>query len=186
MRMLPSETLRQYFECYWQLFNEIPGIDEYWAGRSFKNGLESGSKILDELAIPPLSIAIPQLSAPISTPQSQPKKHINNIKEGKKRPPKEHNYVAKSTVFKEPIWSFLKEIMRQQWFEWLAGKLGTNTGQPDQNLRKKCSYHNELGHYTTACAPFKALLERLASQGHLDQYIDPAKTPARQPNTIPN
>ncbi|XP_058189636.1 uncharacterized protein LOC131307239 [Rhododendron vialii] len=48
MRKLPSETLRQYTELYWQLFNKIPGIDEYWAVRTFKNGLEINSKILDE------------------------------------------------------------------------------------------------------------------------------------------
>ncbi|XP_058189245.1 uncharacterized protein LOC131306833 [Rhododendron vialii] len=76
--------------------------------------------------------------------------------------------------------------MRQPWFEWPTGKLGTDTGQPDQNPRKKCSYHNELGHYTTACAPYKALLERLAAQGHLDHYIDQTKTPTRPPAGNPN
>ncbi|XP_058185836.1 uncharacterized protein LOC131303063 [Rhododendron vialii] len=76
--------------------------------------------------------------------------------------------------------------MRQPWFEWPQGKLGTDNGQADQNPRKKCSYHNELGHYTTACAPYKALLERLVAQGHLDQYIDRSKTPARQTNPNPN
>ncbi|XP_058216790.1 uncharacterized protein LOC131327660 [Rhododendron vialii] len=87
---------------------------------------------------------------PIPTPQPQPNKHVNNIKD--------------------------------------VGKLGTDTGKPDQNPRKKCTYHNELGHYTTACAPYKTLLERLAAQGHLDQYIDRAKMPARQPtgNLNPN
>ncbi|XP_058216814.1 uncharacterized protein LOC131327687 [Rhododendron vialii] len=65
-------------------------------------------------------------------------------------------------------------------------KLGTNTGQEDQNPRKKCLYHNELGHYTTACASYKALLERLAAQGHLDQYNDRTKTPTRQPAGNPN
>ncbi|XP_058216759.1 uncharacterized protein LOC131327629 [Rhododendron vialii] len=76
--------------------------------------------------------------------------------------------------------------MRQPWFEWPQGKLGTDNGQADQNPRKKCSYHNELGHYTTACAPYKALLERLVAQGHLDQYIDRSKMPARQTNPNPN
>lgn len=51
MRKCPNETLREYADRYWQLFDEIPGVDEYWATRSFKNGLESDSKILDELAI---------------------------------------------------------------------------------------------------------------------------------------
>ncbi|XP_058192074.1 uncharacterized protein LOC131309460 [Rhododendron vialii] len=76
--------------------------------------------------------------------------------------------------------------MRQPWFEWPQGKLSTDNGQTDQNPRKKCSYHNELGHYTTACAPYKALLERLVAQGHLDQHIDRAKTPARPPVGNPN
>ncbi|XP_058217537.1 uncharacterized protein LOC131328637 [Rhododendron vialii] len=76
--------------------------------------------------------------------------------------------------------------MRQLWFEWPIGKLGTDTGQADQNPRKKCSYHDELGHYTTACAPYKALLERLAAQSHLDQYIDQTKTPPHPPAGNPN
>lgn len=53
MRKLLTETLRQYSKRYWKLFNEILGIDEYWAAHSFKNGLESSSKILDEQAIHP-------------------------------------------------------------------------------------------------------------------------------------
>ncbi|XP_058211600.1 uncharacterized protein LOC131323774 [Rhododendron vialii] len=194
MQKLPSETLRQYAERYWQLFNEIPGIDEYWAIRTFKNGLEINSKILDQLAIRPphgmgelmriverfcaleefyadraaqgltnSTTITPQLTAPVATQQPQPKKLVHNIKEGKKRQLKVHDYVAKTTYFKEPIWSFLKKIMRQPWFEWPTGKLGTDTGQVDQNPRKKCSYHNELSHYTTACAPYKALLEHLAA-----------------------
>ncbi|KAI8529998.1 hypothetical protein RHMOL_Rhmol11G0019900 [Rhododendron molle] len=221
MRKLPSETLRQYAEHYWQLFNEILDIDEYCAARTFKKGLETGSKILDELAICPPhgmgelmhvvecfcalkefyadraaqgmpklycnpALCHPQLPAPVIAQQPQTKKYLNNIKEGKKRQPKVHDYVAETTYFKEPIWSFLKEIMRQPWFEWPTGKLGTDTGQPDQNPRKKCSYHNELGHYMTACAPYKALLERLATQDHLDQYIDQTKTLARQPIGNPN
>ncbi|XP_058202930.1 uncharacterized protein LOC131317392 [Rhododendron vialii] len=221
MRKLPSETLRQYAERYWQLFNKIPGIDEYWAARTFKNGLEICSKILDELAIRPphdmgelmhiverfcalekfytdraaqgltnsttsFPTVTPQLPAPVTTQQPYPKKLVHNIKEGKKRQPKVHDYVAETTYFKELIWCFLKEIMRQPWFEWPTGKLDTNTGQADQNPRKKCSYHNELGHYTTACAPYKALLGCLAAQGHLDQYIDQTKTPIRPPAGNPN
>ncbi|KAI8560031.1 hypothetical protein RHMOL_Rhmol04G0223300 [Rhododendron molle] len=26
---------------YWQMFNEIPGVDQYWVAHLFKNGLES-------------------------------------------------------------------------------------------------------------------------------------------------
>lgn len=42
MRKRPSEMLRQYADRYWKMFNEIPRVDQYWAARLFKNGLESG------------------------------------------------------------------------------------------------------------------------------------------------
>lgn len=51
MKKRPGETLRKYAEHYWQLFNEILGVDQYWVARNFKNGLKTGSKILDELTI---------------------------------------------------------------------------------------------------------------------------------------
>lgn len=53
MKKYPTETLRQYSDRYWQLFNEIPGVDPDWAANMFKNGLETGSALLLELAIRP-------------------------------------------------------------------------------------------------------------------------------------
>ncbi|XP_058189370.1 uncharacterized protein LOC131306956 [Rhododendron vialii] len=132
-------------------------LEEFYADRTAQRLTNSTTS---------LPTITPQLPAPVTTHQPQPKKLVHNIKEGKK--------------------CQLKEIMRQLWFEWPTGKLGTDTGQPDQNPRKKCSCHNELGHYTTAYAPYKELLERLAPQGHLDQYIIRTKTPTRPPAGNPN
>lgn len=53
MKKYPTETLCQYSDRYWQLFNEIPGVDPNWAADMFKNGLETGSALLLELAIRP-------------------------------------------------------------------------------------------------------------------------------------
>ncbi|XP_058208275.1 uncharacterized protein LOC131321296 [Rhododendron vialii] len=218
MRKRPGETLRKYAERYWQLFNEIPGVDQNWAARNFKNGLETGSKILDELAIraphgmnelmrtveqfcsyeeflaerelqggqnsivpQSLHVPTPQIAPPKPMVAVQPKKQVNTVKVADKKGPKAHDYIAETTVFKEPIYFLLRTIEREPFFVWLnPPKLNTEEG--NNNNRKRCSYHNELGHYTMACAPYKALLENLAAQGLLDNHIDWTKTPRRQLN----
>lgn len=40
-----------------------------------------------------------------------------------------------------------------------------------------CSFHDEQGHYTTACQPFKLYLEELVKQGRMDRWIDRTKSP---------
>lgn len=80
-------------------------------------------------------------------------------------------------VFTEPIYVLMRTIQRLPFFRWPEGKLGTDTRDLKQDPRKKCSYHDELGHYTTACPTYKAFLEQMVTQGHLNQWIDRAKTP---------
>lgn len=96
--------------------------------------------------------------------------------------------MAETTVFKHPNHVVLRTIMSEPYFCWPKGRLDTNTGLPDQNPKKRCSFHNELGQYTTTCGPFKAYLEQLVTQGHMDQYIDPARQPvaATGPNLTSN
>ncbi|XP_058181264.1 uncharacterized protein LOC131299701 [Rhododendron vialii] len=179
MRKLPNKTLRQYAELYWQLFNEIPGIDEYWAARTFKNGLETGSKILDELAIrPPHGMG--ELMRVVERFCALEEFYVDRAAPG--IPSLTASFTSAATQQPAPAITQHLEPKKQ----WPQGKLGMDNGQADQNPRKKCSYHNELGHYTMACAPYKVLLERLVAQDHLDQYIDRSKTPARQTNPNPN
>ncbi|XP_058202627.1 uncharacterized protein LOC131317063 [Rhododendron vialii] len=188
------------------------------AARNFKNGLETGSKILDELAIraphgmnelmrtveqfysyeeflaerelqggqnstapQSLHIPTPQIAPPKPVVAVQPKKQVNTVKMADKKGPKAHDYIAEITIFKEPIYFFLPTLEREPFFVW-PNPPKLNTEEGNNNSRKRCSYHNELGHYTTACAPYKALLENLAAQGLLDDHIDWTKTPSRQPN----
>ncbi|XP_058198427.1 uncharacterized protein LOC131313949 [Rhododendron vialii] len=98
-----------------------------------------------------------------------------------KKGPKAHDYIAETTIFKEPIYFLLLTLEREPFFVW-PNPPKLNTEEGNNNSRKRCSYHNELGHYTTACAPYKALLENLAEQGLLDDHIDWTKMPRRQPN----
>ncbi|XP_058180075.1 uncharacterized protein LOC131298613 [Rhododendron vialii] len=141
MRKLKNETLRQYAERYWQLFNEISGIDEYWATRTFKNGLETGSKILDELAIRP--------------------------------PPRMGELMRVVERF-----CALEEFYADRAAQGIPSLTASFTSAATQLPAPAITQHLQ---------PKKqALLERLAAQGHLDQYIDRAKTPARQTNPNPN
>ncbi|XP_058220674.1 uncharacterized protein LOC131330925 [Rhododendron vialii] len=186
--------------------------------RNFKNGLEIGSKILDELAIwaphgmnelmrtveqfcsyeeflakrelqggqtptipQSLHIPTPQIPAPKPVVASQPKKQVNTLKVANKKTPKAHDYITETTVFKELIYFLLRTLEQKPFFVWPnPPKLNTEVG--NDNSRKRCSYDNELGHYTTACALYKALLENLVAQGLLNDHIDWTKMPRKQPN----
>ena len=53
LRKRPEETLRQYADRYWELFNEINNCDQKVATSSFNLGLESESPILQELMLHP-------------------------------------------------------------------------------------------------------------------------------------
>ena len=53
LRKRPDETLRQYADRYWELFNEINNCDQKIDTSSFKLGLESESPILQELMLHP-------------------------------------------------------------------------------------------------------------------------------------
>ncbi|KAG5528675.1 hypothetical protein RHGRI_029373 [Rhododendron griersonianum] len=83
------------------------------------------------------------------------------------------------TYFKEPIFRILRECGRLPGFQWPTGaaeKLGTADGR-EPNQRVYCSFHNEQGHYTTACQPYKVYLEELVQQGRMDRWIDRNKSP---------
>uniref|UniRef100_A0A2N9F3W1 Uncharacterized protein n=1 Tax=Fagus sylvatica TaxID=28930 RepID=A0A2N9F3W1_FAGSY len=84
------------------------------------------------------------------------------------------NFVAPTfwafeTVFKEPIYKVMEKIKREPFFVWPPKMIG-NPALKDGNLY--CSYHRERGHMTENCHLLKVHLEKLASAGHLDQYIN--------------
>lgn len=47
-----------------------------------------------------------------------------------------------------------------------------------------CTYHDEAGHYTTRCAPFKKHFEELPASGHLNQWIDTRHTQFPRPPPV--
>ncbi|KAI8538006.1 hypothetical protein RHMOL_Rhmol09G0067000 [Rhododendron molle] len=104
---------------------------------------------------------------------------VNNIKSGGRRASKEHDFIAEMTVFTEPIYVLLRTIQRKPFFCWPEGNLGTDNGGQNRDPKKQCLYHDEFGHYSTTCQPYKTFLEQLVAQ---DQWIDRAKTLYRNPN----
>ncbi|XP_058223146.1 uncharacterized protein LOC131332855 [Rhododendron vialii] len=119
-------------------------------------------------------------SAAASAPTlvSTPKKRVNNIKLSPRKGPKPSNFNAEKTVFTSPISWIINQVKDQPFFSFSNQKLGTENGKI-KNPIVRCSYHNEQGHFTTACKPFKAYLELLVAEGHLDNFIDHEKTRAR-------
>lgn len=81
--------------------------------------------------------------------------------------PRPDEYTAEHTVFIVPIYQLLSTICRLLFFRWPTELMGTANARTEH-----CSFHNENGHYTTRCGPFKRYLKELAAVGHLNQWID--------------
>lgn len=108
---------------------------------------------LEALGIPTLTAVqaapTPLPAAPKLVTLTPPKKQMNNIKVGSRRVPKEHDFVAETTVFTVSV--LLRTIMRLSFFCWPKEKLDTNSKAPKQDTKNRCSYHDELGHCVMAC-----------------------------------
>ena len=63
----------------------------------------------------------------------------------------------------------MEKIKREPFFV-RPPKMIENPVLRDRNLY--CSYHREKGHMTENCHLLKVHIEKLASAGHLDQYIN--------------
>ncbi|KAI8573233.1 hypothetical protein RHMOL_Rhmol01G0262700 [Rhododendron molle] len=94
----------------------------------------------------------------VPTPVSTPKKQINNIKQSPKKGQKPSDFNAEKIVFTIPIYRIINQVKDQPFFSFPNQKLSTENGKI-KNPIVRCSYHNEQGHFTTACKPFKAYLE---------------------------
>ncbi|KAI8549141.1 hypothetical protein RHMOL_Rhmol06G0003600 [Rhododendron molle] len=117
-------------------------------------------------------------AALVPTPVSMPKKQVNNIKESPRKGPKPSDFNVEKTVFTIPIYRIIDQVKDQPIFSFPNQNLSTEN-RKIKNPIVRCSYHNEQGHFTIACKPFKAYLEQLMAGGHLDNLIDHKKTKAR-------
>ena len=192
MKLEDSETLKDYSTRFWETYNDIESCGEEVAITTFKMGLPADSGLRQSLVKHPpanlgkLMYKIDQFvrieedgrKAPMDQTVAQPKVTIakpaarsGNTSKNLSAP---RNFVAPTfrafeTVFKEPIYKVMEKIKREPFFVWPPKMIG-NPALKDGNLY--CSYHRERGHMTENCHLLKVHLEKLASAGHLDQYIN--------------
>jgi hypothetical protein len=192
MKLEDNETLKDYSIRFWETYNDIEACGEEVAIQTFKAGLPVDSGLRQSLVkhpprdlgklmykidqfirieedgrrTPPAQI-IAQPKATITKPTARTGNTPKNLSAPK-------SFVAPTfrafeTVFKEPIYKVMEKIKKEPFFVWPPKMLG-NPALKDGNLY--CSYHREKGHMTENCHLLKVHLEKLASEGHLDQFIN--------------
>jgi hypothetical protein len=201
MKLEDNETLKDYSTRFWETYNDIESCGEEVAITTFKMGLPTDSGLRQSLVKHPpgnlgkLMYKIDQFvrieedgrKAPTGQTVAQPKVTIAKpaaragITSKNLSAPK--NFVAPTfrafeTVFKEPIYKVMEKIKREPFFVWPPKMVG-NPALKDGNLY--CSYHRERGHMTENCHLLKVHLEKLASAGHLDQYINRDLSSKKEP-----
>uniref|UniRef100_A0A2N9E335 Reverse transcriptase domain-containing protein n=1 Tax=Fagus sylvatica TaxID=28930 RepID=A0A2N9E335_FAGSY len=192
MKLEDSETLKDYSIRFWETYNDIEACGEEVAIQTFKAGLPVNSGLRQSLVKHPprdlgkLMHKIDQFvrieedgrGTPPAQIMAQPKATVTKPVVRTGNTPKNlsapKNFVAPTfrafeTVFKEPIYKVMEKIKKEPFFVWPPKMLG-NPALKDGNLY--CSYHREKGHMTENCHLLKVHLEKLASEGHLDRFIN--------------
>uniref|UniRef100_A0A2N9FQQ7 Uncharacterized protein n=1 Tax=Fagus sylvatica TaxID=28930 RepID=A0A2N9FQQ7_FAGSY len=165
MKLEDNETLKDYSTRFWETYNDIETCGEEVAITTFKMGLPAEIEE-DGRGAPPVQIAA-QPKTTINKPAARTGNPAKNL-------PAPKNFVAPTfrafeTVFKEPIYKVMARIKKEPFFVRPPKMIG-NPATRDANLY--CSYHREKGHMTENCHLLKVHLEKLVSEGHLDQYIN--------------
>uniref|UniRef100_A0A2N9FA17 Uncharacterized protein n=1 Tax=Fagus sylvatica TaxID=28930 RepID=A0A2N9FA17_FAGSY len=212
MKLQDSETIKNYSIRYWETYNDIDGRSEEVAIKAFKLGLPVDSglrhslvkrqpsslvKLMNKIdqfvrleeygkgATPAETSTQPKVCTPKHPAPVRPNPAVKSLSG-----PKDFaapSFRAFGTVFKESIYRLIEKIKREPFFAWPPKLIG-NPDSRDSKLY--CNYHKDTGHMTENCHKLKVHLEHLATEGHLDQYIDtklskmkgPSAT-AGQPNT---
>ena len=102
---------------------------------------------LEDLLAERAATCPPQQSKPAPTQHNR--SQVNIVKTGACKAAKPEDCVAETTVFKEPIYIFLRQIRDQPFLRETTDKLG----ETHPNPKAYCSYHKERGHFTSGCAP---------------------------------
>ena len=191
MKLEANETLKDYSTRFWETYNDIESCGEEVAITTFKMGLPADSGLRQSLVKhPPANLGKlmykidqfirieedgrkPTMDQTLAQPKPTIAKPAARSGNTSRNLSAQRNFMAPTfrafeTVFKEPIYKFMEKIKREPFFVWPPKMVG-NPALKDGNLY--CSYHRERGHMTENCHLLKVHLEKLASAGHLDQYI---------------
>uniref|UniRef100_A0A2N9IAX1 RNase H type-1 domain-containing protein n=1 Tax=Fagus sylvatica TaxID=28930 RepID=A0A2N9IAX1_FAGSY len=203
MKLQDNEIIKNYSIQYWETYNDIDGRSEEVAIKAFKLGLPVDSglrhslvkhqpsslvKLMNKIdrfvcleedgkgTTPTQTNTQPKVFTPKPPVRSSPAvKSLSGPKDFATP-----SFRAFGTVFKEPIYRLIEKIKREPFFTWPPKLIGN----PDsRDTKLYCNYHKDTGHMTENCHKLKVHLEHLATEGHLDQYIDTKLSKMKGPST---
>ena len=190
MSMREGETVKAYYERYWEMSNEIDGDFDEVTIKTFKVGLPSEHGLRKSLTSKPVT-SLHQLMnwvdkyKKIEDDQQQGKGKAKVIPQEMKdfrldrynnnRPRRDYAAQSRSTntqmvnaVFWEPVRKVLEKIKNEPFFKWPNKMVGDPTKR-NQNLY--CHYHQEQGHTTKDCRILWDHLDQLVREGKLKSLL---------------
>ncbi|XP_075655525.1 uncharacterized protein LOC142625713 [Castanea sativa] len=189
MSMREKETLKTYFDQYWEMYNEIDGDVENVGVRTFKVGLPTEHGLRKSLTMK-AAIDMRQLMDRIDKykrveeDQMQSKGKVKVYPERKdlrgvgfqdsryKRDFSSHPMSTRTllvnSLFKEPIHHILEKIRHEPYFR-PPNKMSGVASARNQNLH--CHYHQDKGHTTEDCQTLRDHLNQLAKAGKINHFL---------------
>ncbi|XP_075655132.1 uncharacterized protein LOC142625339 [Castanea sativa] len=180
-----GETLCNYANQYWELYNKIGGGNEKFAASTFWMGLPEEYGLKESLTLrPPEDIR--QLMRCIEEYkrleddrlQTKAKAPIINYPQNTGFNPRHRKDLriqepglaigGVNAAFKEPVHRIIDRIKNEPYFK-RPNKMVGNPSRGNQNLY--CTYHRDKGHTTKQCRVLKDHLEQLVKAGHLKKFL---------------
>ena len=192
MLMREGETLKNYSNRYWEIYNEIVGDFEDVAVRTFKVGLPTHFNLWKSLTMKPpwgMHQLMDQIEEHkrVEDNQSFSKGKAKAFTTGRRDSSTgrfasswlrrefysqtSHSVAGPqmvNLVFKEPVYQVLEKIKHEPYFKWL-NKMGGDTTKRNQNLYYY--YHQDRGYTTEECTALQAFLDQLIKAGKLKQFL---------------
>ncbi|XP_075665837.1 uncharacterized protein LOC142635581 [Castanea sativa] len=185
IKMGAGETLRNYANRYWELYNEIGGGNGKIATSTFRMGLPEESGLRESLTLKPpkdmrqLMRRIEEYKrlkddrlqskgkeAIIGYPQNNGfnPRHRKDLRIQESDPMAERV----NATFKEPVHRIIDRIKNESYFK-QPNRMAGDPSRRNQNLY--CTYHRDKGHTTEQCRMLKDHLEQLVKAGHLKEFL---------------
>ena len=190
MTMREGETLKTYFDRYWEMFNKIDEDFEDVAVKTFKVGILAEHELRKSWTKKPVQ-SMRQLMdwidkhKPVEDDQQQVKGKAKEIphdqidfrseRYNSNQPKRDFTghtgqttAQVVNTMFREPVHQILEKIKNEPYFKW-PNKMGGDPIKRNQSLL--CQYHQDRGHTTEDCRTLCDYLEQLVKIGKLKQFL---------------
>ncbi|XP_075658748.1 uncharacterized protein LOC142628557 [Castanea sativa] len=185
MKIGVGETLCNYANRYWELYNEISGGNENIAASTFRMGLPEESGLRESLTRRPPKdmrqlmrriaeykrLEDDRLQSKGKAPVINHPRHIGfqpRPREDLRIQEPEPGMGEVNVALKEPVHKIVNRIKNEPYFRW-PNKMEDYPSRRNQNLY--CTYHKDKGHTTEQCRVLKDHLEQFVKAGHLKEFV---------------